>query len=431
MSARGVGQLLDVCLAGEPIGTLERRAPDRYRFQFAPPVVERYGGGALILSLSLPVRAEPFTPSETKPFFEGLLPEGAVRETIARNLRLSVDNGFGLLQALGAECAGAVTLTSHAESPAGRSALAEDDPTGDGEVCWLDEEELGALVRELPEHPLGVSDGERVRLSLGGVQEKLLLTRTPSGRFGQPLQGGPSTHILKPGQERYPGLVANEAFCLRVVGCAGLPVAKAEIVEVAQQPCLLVERFDRTYDGRARIARLHQEDACQALGRLPSAKYEVEGGPSLADVFGLLRSLGGTDTARDINNLLLAAVLNWLLGNSDAHGKNFGLLYDGRGGIRLAPVYDVVSTNVYDLKSEMAMLIGGVEDPARIDSESWRAMGVECGLGGQVPHLVESLVKKAVVCAHATRDVAIAEGWHEPAIDEIVALAERRAAQLL
>jgi serine/threonine-protein kinase HipA len=430
MSSRGSGQLLDVLLAGEVVGTLERRVPDRYRFQYASPAVERYGAGALVLSISLPIRAEPFTPSETKPFFEGLLPEGAVRETIARNLRLSVDNGFGLLEALGVECAGAVILTSRAEDSAGRPASAEDDPTGDGGVHWLDDEELAQLVRELPEHPLGVSDGEQVRLSLGGVQEKLLLTRTPSGRFGQPLRGGPSTHILKPGQERYPGLVANEAFCLRVARCAGLPVAKAEIVEVAEQPCLLVERFDRTYDERARIARLHQEDVCQALGRLPSAKYEVEGGPSLADVFGLLRNLGGIGTARDINNLLLATVLNWLLGNSDAHGKNFGLVYDGRGGIGLAPLYDVVSTNVYDLKPEMAMLIGHIEDPARIDRESWRAMGAECGLGGQVPHLVEGLVKKAVRCARATRDVAMAESWHEPVIDEIVALAERRASQL-
>jgi serine/threonine-protein kinase HipA len=224
--------------------------------------------------------------------------------------------------------------------------------------------------------------------------------------------------------------VANEAFCLRVAGCVGLPVARAEIVQIAERPCLLVERFDRTYDEEGKIARLHQEDACQALGRLPSAKYEVEGGPSLADVFDLLRDLAGVGTARDINNLLLATVLNWLLGNSDAHGKNFGLVYDGSGEIRLAPMYDVVSTNVYDLKPEMAMLIGGVEDPARVDSESWRGMGVECGLGGQLLHNVEGLLARALRCARATREAAVAEGWHEPVIDEIVALAERRAAQL-
>jgi serine/threonine-protein kinase HipA len=376
-----------------------------------------------VLSVSMPVRAEPYAPSESKPFFEGLLPEGAIRETIAKNLRLSVDNGFGLLEALGVECAGAVALTAPLGD--GQSAGSEK-----GRVHWLDEAALAQLVRELPEHPLGVSDGERVRLSLGGVQEKLLLTRTPAGRYGQPLKGGPSTHILKPGQDRYPGVVANEAFCLRVAGCVGLPVARAEIVQIAERPCLLVERFDRTYDEEGKIARLHQEDACQALGRLPSAKYEVEGGPSLADVFDLLRDLAGVGTARDINNLLLATVLNWLLGNSDAHGKNFGLVYDGSGEIRLAPMYDVVSTNVYDLKPEMAMLIGGVEDPARVDSESWRGMGVECGLGGQLLHNVEGLLARALRCARATREAAVAEGWHEPVIDEIVALAERRAAQL-
>ncbi len=426
MSARGPGQLLDVFLAGEQVGTLERRAPDRYRFQYASRAVELHGSEALALSVSLPVRREPFTPSETKPFFEGLLPEGAVRETIARNLRMSVDNGFGLLEALGAECAGAVALTRHTADPDRPAQIAND-----GGVRWLDDDALAQLVRELPEHPLGVSDGEQVRLSLGGVQEKLLLTRTPSGRYGQPLGGGPSTHILKPGQERYPGLVANESFCLRVAGCVGLPVAKTEIVEIAERPCLLIERFDRTYDEQGRIARLHQEDICQALGILPSAKYEVEGGPSLAGIFGLLRRLGGAGTARDINNLLLASVLNWLLGNSDAHGKNFGLVHGAPGDTRLAPLYDVVSTNIYDLKAEMAMLIGGVEDPDRVSAESWRRMGLECSLGGQVPHRVENLIKRALRCARATREVAIAEDWHEPALDEIVALAERRAAQLV
>ncbi|HEY7829256.1 MAG TPA: type II toxin-antitoxin system HipA family toxin [Solirubrobacteraceae bacterium] len=422
MSANETGRLLDVLLAGDPVGTLERRAPDRYRFQYAPRTVDQRGAGAIVLSASLPIRTEPFTPSETKPFFEGLLPEGAIRETIAKNLRLSVDNGFGLLEALGAECAGAVALIGraegdHAESP------------GAG-MRWLDEEALAELVRELPEHPLGVSDGEQVRLSLGGVQEKLLLTRTPAGRYGQPLRGGPSTHILKPGQERYPGVVANEAFCLRVANCVGLPVAKTEIVEIAKRRCLLVERFDRTYDEQGKIACLHQEDICQALGRLPSAKYEVEGGPSLADTFELLRDLAGASTARDINNLLLATVLNWLLGNSDAHGKNYGLVYDGTEEIRLAPIYDVVSTNVYDLKPEMAMLIGGVEDPARVSRESWRKMGSECGLGGQLLDQIENLLAKALKCAKAIRETAMAEDWHEPVIDEIVALAERRAAQL-
>ncbi len=423
MSAREPSALLEVSLAGEPVGTLERRGPERYRFRYAPETVERYEPGSIVLSVSMPVRTEPYTPSECRPFFEGLLPEGAIRETIAKNLRLSVDNGFGLLEALGMECAGAVALTVPDEDVQGAR-------SEKGRVQWLDEAALARLVRELPQHPLGVSDGEQVRLSLGGVQEKLLLTRTPAGRYGQPLKGGPSTHILKPGQDRYPGVVANEAFCLRVAGCVGLPVARAEIVQIAERPCLLVERFDRTYDEEGKIARLHQEDACQALGRLPSAKYEVEGGPSLPEVFGLLRELAGVGTARDINNLLLATVLNWLLGNSDAHGKNFGLVYDGSGEIRLAPMYDVVSTNVYDLKPEMAMLIGGVEDPARVDAGSWRGMGAECGLGGQILLHIEGLLVRALRCARATREAAVAEGWHEPVIDEIVALAERRAAQL-
>jgi len=119
MSAAETARSLDVFLAGDQVGTLERRGPDRYRFRYTPQTVERHGTGAIVLSVSLPVRSEPFTPSESRPFFEGLLPEGALRETIARNLRLSVDNGFGLLEALGAECAGAVAVTGRQTLPPG------------------------------------------------------------------------------------------------------------------------------------------------------------------------------------------------------------------------------------------------------------------------------------------------------------------------
>jgi len=422
MSVSGQRQLLDVYLADERVGELERQGPTRYRLRFADDVVERRQG-ALLLSASLPTRSTPYPSGATKPFFEGLLPEGAIRSTIARTLGLSEDNGFGLLAELGADCAGAVVIL-----PAGRPA-----PTPEtGSIEWLGNDALAQRIAGLPRNPLGVTDAHgRVRLSLAGVQPKLVVTRSASGRIGQPTGGAPSTHLIKPAQEQYPDLVANEAFCLRVARSSGLRAASAEILEVGGIECLLVERWDRTIDDDGRIARLHQEDFCQALGLLPAAKYETEGGPSVAAMVGLLRGLGAPTLARDLNELVRAVALNFLLGNSDAHGKNYAVLYAPLGIGRLAPLYDVVSTSVYpDLSQSLAMTIGGIDDPDEVDTSAWRRLASDSGLGSQVPRAVQTFADRVVESARVVRDASRAEGWHGPVLDEIVALAERRAQQL-
>jgi len=414
------GDRLDVHLGTRPVGAIEHRGPGRYRFRYAAEVVEQLAEGSLLLSASLPVRAEAFSPAESRPFFEGVLPEGAVRSTIARSLGLSEENSFGLMSVLGAECAGAVVIVPDGEAP-----------VAGGSIRWFDEVELARAVADLPRHPLGVSAEGEVRLSLGGVQQKLVVSRAPSGQLGQPLGGTPSTHILKPGQESYESLVANEAFCLRVAGCAGLRTATAEVIRVDGEPSLLVERFDRTLAGGAQVVRLHQEDTCQALGRLPSEKYEAEGGPSLEELVQLLRDIGGPSTARGITEVLDATVLNFLLGNSDAHAKNFALLYEPVGRVGLASLYDLVSTNVYpELARRLAMSIGGVFDPDEVDSSAFRRLGAQAGVGRQLLRRAQSRGDRIVLCARAEREAALAEGWHEPVIDRIVALCEARRGQL-
>ena len=422
LSASPQPRRLDVYLEGDRVGELERQGPTRYRLRFADAVVERREG-ALLLSASLPVRGTPYPSGATKPFFEGLLPEGAIRSTIARTLGLSEDNGFGLLAELGADCAGAVVIL-----PAGAPA-----PTPEtGSIEWLDDAELAQRIADLPHNPLGVADSPgRVRLSLAGVQPKLVVTRSPSGRIGQPMGGAPSTHLIKPAQEQYLDLVANEAFCLRVARSAGLRAASAEVIQIGDLECLLVERWDRTIDGEGRIARLHQEDFCQALGLLPAAKYEVEGGPSIAGMVELLREIGAPTLARDLNELVRAAALNFLLGNLDAHGKNYALLYEPIGVGRLAPLYDVVSTSVYpDLSQSLAMTIGGIDNPDEADARAWRRLAAVSGLGSQVPRAVQTFAGRVVENARVVRDASRAEGWHRPVLDEIVELSERRAQQL-
>ncbi len=417
-------QRLDVYLGAERVGELERGGPTRYRLRYVEEAVERHGVGGALLSASLPVRRDPYPSGVTKPFFEGLLPEGAIRAAVARTLGLSEDNGFGLLAELGADCAGAVVILPPGTEPTG---------AGPSAIRWLDDEQLAERIADLPRHPLGVSaQDRRVRLSLAGVQPKLVVVRAPSGRVGLPIDGAPSTHLIKPAQDRYPDLVENEAFCLRVAACAGLRVASAEVLELRDLRCLLVERWDRTIADDGRVARLHQEDFCQALGLLPSAKYEAEGGPSAAAMVALLRELGGPTLARDLNELVRAIVLNLVLGNSDAHGKNLALLYEPLGLARLAPLYDLVSTAAYpELHGDLAMTIGGVAAPDDVDEAAWRRLAADCGLGApQLVRSVRDFGARVAQCARAVRDMARAEGWYRPLLDEIVALAERRAPRL-
>jgi serine/threonine-protein kinase HipA len=422
MSERA-GSRLCVYLNEEMLGAVERRGPARYRFTYSDETLTRHGEGSVLLSASLPVRAGSFSPSRSAPFFEGLLPEATARIGVARRFGLSEADGFGLLSALGADCAGAVVVL-----PVDRSPL----PERSG-VELLSVANLESLVGELPRRPLGVSaDPDGVRLSLGGVQDKLVLTRSADGRFGLPKGGWPSTCLVKPDYGHYEDIAANEAFCMRVAAGVGLDAAVTELFMVGQTPCLYVERFDRSIGRDGAISRIHQEDMCQALGLLPAAKYEENGGPSVAAIVGLLRTLGSPRAAVDINAFVKAVLVSFLLGNSDAHGKNFALLYESDAAMRLAPLYDIVSTAVYpEVTSRLAMRIGGVDDPADVGPAAWELLAMECGLGGQLGRFVREWTGEILALAVGLRDRARAEGWHRPVIDRIVEVCQQRSGHLI
>jgi len=412
-----------VFIGSEALGRIERRGPTRYRFNYSEEALRKYRPSSIVLSASLRLRSEDFTPSESAPFFEGLLPEGAIRSAISQALRLNERDGFGLLAALGSECAGAVAVLREGVMPRA---------PGSSRIRSLSEDELGRLIDDLPTHPLGVTGSpEGARLSLGGVQQKLVLARDESGRLGLPLDGTPSTHLLKPEPHAYEDLAVNEAFCMRVAATAGMEAASAEVAEVGSRRCLLVERFDRRQDDRGFVVRLHQEDMCQALGLLPTAKYEQSGGPSVARVIDLLRGLGSAHAALGIRNFVRALVVNFLLGNSDAHGKNFALLYDPDAEVGLAPLYDVVSTAVYpQLTSQMAMSLGGVDDPDRVDLATWARLADEAGIGRVIGGVVRRQAGAILRATDRVAKEARAEGWHRPVIDAIVDVCRRRVDQL-
>ena len=267
-----------------------------------------------------------------------------------------------------------------------------------------------------------------MRLSLAGAQRKLTLIRSGSGQFGEPQADAPSTHLIKPQYgDEYPGLAYNEVFCMRVAGCVGLPVAETQLVAIGGRPCLLSTRFDRSSTGMA-TTRLHQEDACQALGVPSNFKYQVHGGPGFRQLRELLFEIG---RGADVETVVRAAVCNFVLGNSDAHGKNFAILF-AELGRRLAPLYDIVCTAVYDLEEEMAMSIGDAAEPEVVTRMDWVDMSHDCDLPIE-PFLaiVRETAARVRDCAEGVAALARAEGWHAPVIDEVVEVARQRSALVL
>jgi len=357
---------LIVYLNGARAGTLDQDDSGLISFTYDPSWLER--ADSIPLSRSLPLQKEAFHGKQARPFFAGILPEEAPRKAIASILGISERNDFAMLERIGGECAGAVCLL-----PEGTHPHRADDPV----LRELKPEELGSVLEELPRRPL-MAGAEGVRLSLAGAQGKLPIA-VLDGCFFLPLDDTPSTHILKPEPERFPGLVANELFCLRLAEASGLNVPSAEAGLANGIPYLLVSRYDRIRaDGRN--LRIHQEDICQALGFPPERKYQQEGGPLLRDCITLLREWS-TAPVLDIRSLIDGLVFNVLIGNADAHGKNFSLLYQG-GQRRLAPFYDLVCTMAWpELSNHLSMKIGGCKTLKEMSSAHWQKMAKETGLG--------------------------------------------------
>lgn len=319
---------------------------------------------SLPLSQSLPLQEATFSRNECRGFFSGVLPEDDKREIIAKILGISARNDFALLERIGGECAGAVTFLPDGETP---------DKVAN-KYRNLSTQELAHLLRILPKRPLMVGE-EGVRLSLAGAQDKLAV-RVDDGKIFLPLGGSLSSHILKPAIRRFEGLVHNEFFCLQLASRIGIPTAKASIHRAEEIDYLLVQRYDRTIDENGNIRRVHQEDFCQALGIVPEMKYQTEGGPSLKQCFDLVRRVV-TSPAVELLKLLDAVILNFLMGNHDAHGKNFSLFYDDQQ-TKLSPLYDMVCTVYYpELSSRMAMKIGGEYHAERIVSQHFADLAKE------------------------------------------------------
>ncbi len=351
---------LSVFLNQDRIGRLWLDSARRLVFQYDPAWLGQQP--SVLLSLSLPLRPEPYAEDTARPFFANLLPEAEVRHKLARQLGLSERNDYGLLEIIGGDCAGAVSLL-----PEG--ALSTDS----GEYRLLTEEKLHDIVTRLPTRPL-LAGEEGVRLSLAGAQDKLPVY-VDNGQVFLPLGAYPSSHILKTPIRDLIGTVENEAYCMAFAARMGVAVPAAW-VRRGQDRLYLVERFDRQCNTQGHLVRLHQEDFCQALGVPPDMKYEKEGGPSLRLCAQLIRQ-HSLRPAADLKALLGWVIFNYLIGNADAHGKNLSFLLMAEG-VSLAPFYDLLCTAVYPhLTDRLAMRIGGEDRPAWVNREQWERLAAD------------------------------------------------------
>jgi serine/threonine-protein kinase HipA len=381
---------LAIWLYGMRVATVEEERR-RLRLQYTPQALQSFPAGTPLLSLRLPLVGERQPNGAVRPFLDGLLPEGDARRAIAEDFGLRSDDTFGLIRALGRDCAGALVIQS------------DDDPTPPQATTLtaepLSEDALAKLVENLRSAPLGVDS--RVRISLAGVQEKLLLTRLPDGRWGRPVDGTPSTHILKPEIRGYPQTVENEAFCMRTAKHLGLAVATVETMTVAGRKLLVVSRYDRAVAPSGDVERIHQEDFCQATGTPPLRKYEEDAGPSLRKIAGILLNATDPDS---LDRLLQATVLNVVIGNGDAHAKNYSLLHDPSGALRLAPLYDLMSTLHYG-DDRLAMYIDNVRRTNRVTSDRIVNESAKWGLSrDRAGEVMSDLLKRLPAAAERAAD---------------------------
>lgn len=403
---------LDVFWSGRIVGRYDLLEDGSELFTYDGDYLE--SADAAPISHSLPLRADPYGRRQLRPFFAGLLPEESQRQRIAAYLGLAESDDFSMLEAIGGECAGALEIIPHGKAPHGN---------GDS-LSPCDEERLWGIVKSLPYRPMMAGE-TGLRLSLAGAQSKLPVVFKDE-RFYLPENGTPSTHILKPElSEWFKGIVVNEHCCMTLARAIGIPAAETRIITVGDIPCLLVTRYDRSVDPvSGAVRRIHQEDFCQALGRPPEQKYQSDGGPLAREVARLIRNGWSTTPAKDLLAFVDLVVFNAIIGNADAHGKNFSMLYDGRNR-RLAPGYDLVSTVFWpELASAPAMKIGGSDSINSILSGHWRKFAQETGVS---PTALRTRIVRLCTAVMAQTCEALAV---PQACESVLAIVKARAEKL-
>lgn len=362
------------------VGTIEGDSEFSARFRYSGDYLAQ--DTARPISISMPLTAEEYGPEKTRCFFEGLLPEGFLRRTVAENNRTDANDYLSILEMLGSECLGAVQIKG------------DNYLNIQPEYRELDPDMMFRLASE------GATTSAdlvvEAHLSLTGASGKIGAYLAEDGKWYLPVGSAPSTHILKQSHIRYDHVVENEQLAMQTARQLGISIPESGIIMTGDygegSVLFATERYDRTMTGTvneisglACPLRLHQEDFGQALGIAAADKYEKTGGQYMKKMFDLLKYRSASPI-EDQMKLWDIIVFHWLIGNTDGHIKNFSLVYDRYlKAVRLAPAYDILSTIVYDTHSrEMAFSIGGELEWNRIERNCFEAACTEIGLNRKI-----------------------------------------------
>lgn len=410
-----MNRILDVYLKDQLVGCLEQIDSGDLAFSYHTDYLNHAPYG---ISLSMPLNTKHHSGTRVKAFFSGLLPEESVRSRLAKYLGLSEKNPFALLEAVGGDCAGALVLCRHGDKPS----------TNSDDVEILDDRQLREVLDLIKFRPMLAGD-DGCRLSLAGAQDKLAV----GFRDGhvQLIKGGaPTTHILKPIIKGVKDSAHNELFCMKLAKIVGLDVPEASLHFVGDTPYYLVARYDRQLREDGVIERIHQEDFCQAAGIVPEMKYEREGGPAIAACQDVIAKYAARPAVDQIK-LLNIVMFNYLVGNADAHGKNFSLLYKHKKP-ELAPAYDLLSTAIYpDLSEKMAMKIGGKYKPKDVHLRHFYKLVPETKVAqSAMNRQINTMIENMINAAPTLKKSLTKEGLGSDVFDEIITVIKARAKHL-
>jgi len=413
---------LNVFLNNRHVGRLDKEASGAIRFAYDDAWLNT--GGALPVSLSLPLRETPYGGAPVSAVFDNLLPDNeGIRKHVAERVGAEGTDAYSLLAKIGRDCVGALQFLADGE----------DNPnTGKIEGEVVDDTAIEAMLANLRRAPLGMDKDDHFRISIAGAQEKTALLRH-NGQWKKPIGATPTTHIFKPqigtfetgsGIIDLSDSVENEFYCLKLMEAFGLPVTAATIETFGARKVLVVERFDRRWRDDGRLMRLPQEDCCQALSVPPSRKYQNEGGPAIAQIITLLK---GSDTPNeDMLAFFKSQIIFWLIGATDGHGKNFSVFLMPGARYHLTPFYDVLTAqpsfdanNIRHRAYRLAMSLGDnrhykiLEIRARHFRQTAKEAGLSPALTEQAFTDIENLAEAALENVTASLPVDFPSAIHE------------------
>jgi serine/threonine-protein kinase HipA len=355
------------------------------------------------LSLPINLDGEPIKGERVGFFFDNLLPDSErIRQRVRARFHTPSADAFDLLAAIGRDCVGALQLLPEEETPKDVLSIS---------ATTLDDAGIERALRQAVSTPgaSNLESDDEFRISIAGAQEKTAFTLR-RGRFCQPHGSTPSTHIFKLPMGLIGGRqldmthsLENEWLCARLMAEYGVPVARCEVKQFGETRALVVERFDRKlHPSKKYWLRLPQEDMCQATGRPSSHKYEADGGPGLTAI---ARVLQGSETRdADLQTLLRAQLLFWMLAATDGHAKNFSIRLLTQGRYQLTPLYDILSAwpiagtrgnQLHPKKLKLAMALRAKSPHYRLSEITRRHFDVaaqSCGLGSDMEAIIDEVV---------------------------------------